>query len=316
MKQKASWGWVMLLLTFLFPLAVQAQTPPQIDDLSVEVWPEFDRPETLIIYRAALSSNTSLPADVTFQLPGYIENMHAVAVEQNGGLVDVPTDVIDMRREGDDLFLTFTTPSANIQFEYYDPTILSKDGDTRELAYVFAAPYNIETAVIQVQQPTQATNFSVTPAASNSYVGRDGLNYHNIALSGLASGDDVEVAAGYSRSTDELSVEQITLNAPPPAQAEVVVPTATPASTQSINWGYVMIGGGVVLLLAAGGYWWWSQRHSNQEPQRRPARSTRRRKGNAPRQTDVPAGGYCYRCGAGLRSDAQFCHKCGAERRS
>lgn len=315
MKQKASWGWVVLVLTLILPFAVKAQTPPQIQNLSIEVWPEFDRPETLIIYRAALSPNTSLPAEVTFQLPGYIETMHAVAVEQNDGLVDVPADVIEMRRDGDDLFLTFTTPAPNIQFEYYDSTILTKDGNARKLAYVFTASYNIESAVLQVQQPAQATDFMMTPPATNSFVGRDGLNYHNIELSSLSSGDIIEVTADYSRPTDELSVGQITLNAPMPAQADPVVPTTTPASTQPINWGYVMIGGGVALLLVVGGYWWWSQRQSDEEAPRRPARSTRRRRSKPPSQVDE-SGGYCYRCGAALRSDAQFCHKCGAERRS
>ena len=315
MKQKALWGWVVVvLLAALLPLTVQAQTPPQIQNLSVEIWPEFDRPETLVIYRAALNPNTSLPAEVTFQLPGYIDSMHAIAVEQNGGLVDVPAEATEMRREGDDLFLTFTTPVPNIQFEYYDPTILTKDGDTRNLAYVFVAPYDVETAVIQMQQPAQATDFKLTPAADNSFVGRDGLSYHNIELSSLDSGDTVEVTAGYSRPTDELSVEQITLNAPVPAQADPVVPTTASPSTQPINWGYIMIGGGVALLLAVGGYWWWSQRQGEDEPQRRPARSARQRKSKASSQAGA-SGGYCYRCGAALRSDAQFCHQCGAERR-
>jgi hypothetical protein len=314
MIRKSWWVWLILALTLLLSLPVQAQIPPQIQNLSVEVWPEFDRPETLVIYRATLSTNTSLPAEVTFQLPGHIENMHAIAVEQNGGLVDVPADVIEMRQEGNDLFLTFTTPEPNIQFEYYDPTILAKDGNARDLIYVFTAPYNIETAVIQIQQPTQAADFSLTPTANNSFVGRDGLNYHNIELSGLTADEAVEVTATYNRPTDELSVEQITLNAPAPAQAEPVIPTTTPVSTQPINWGYVMIGGGVILLLVVGVYWWRSQGQNDEEPRRRPARSARRQRKTAS-QTEA-SGGYCYRCGTALRSDAQFCHKCGAERRS
>jgi len=316
MKQKVSRGWVVLLLTLLFPLTIHAQTPPQIQNLSVEIWPEFDRPETLIIYRAVLSPTTSLPAEVTFQLPGYIETMHAVAVEQNGSLVDVPDEAIEMRHDGDDLFLTFTTPAPNVQFEYYDSTILAKDGDARELAYVFAAPYNIESAVIQVQQPAQATDFTMTPAATNSFVGRDGLDYHNIELSSLTASDTVEVTADYNRPTDELSVDQITLDEPIPAQVDTVVPTTTPTSTQPINWGYVMIGSGLVLLLVVGGYWWWSQSPSDEEPQRRPPRSARRRRSRASSLADDASGGYCYRCGTALRSDAQFCHQCGAERRS
>jgi hypothetical protein len=315
MKQKILRGWIILLLTFLFSFSAHAQTSPQIDNLSVEIWPEFDRPETLIIYRATLSSDTSLPAEVTFELPAHIETLHAVAVEQNGGLVDVPAEAITTRQENDRLLLTFTTPSAKIQFEYYDPAILNKMGDTRELNYNFSAPYNVKSATIQVQQPAQATNFELAPAANNTYVGQDGLTYHNIVLPNFTSGDTLHISADYNRSTDELSVDQITLNAPVPTQAEPVVPTIAPASTQPINWGYVMIGGGIILLLAVGGYWWWSQRQVDEVPRRRPARTTQRHRNKGADQAGA-LGGYCYRCGTALRTDAQFCHKCGAERRS
>jgi hypothetical protein len=310
MTQKVWWGRVVILLILLLlPLTTQAQTSPQFQELSIEVWPEFDRPETLIIYRATLSADTALPTELTFQLPGYIESMHAVAVQQNGSLVDVPTEVTSMRREGDNLFLTFTTPAPNVQFEYYDPVILSQNRQARALAYTVTAPYNAATVLVQVQQPAQATNFSLNPPADNSFVGRDGLTYHNIRRSNLAAGETFDLAAEYSRPTDELSVTQITLNPPAPAQGNPVAPT-TISTAPTINWGYVMVGAGVVLLLIGGGYWWWLQGPTDSVPPRRPARSSRSRRSLANDE-----GGYCYRCGAALRADAQFCHQCGAERR-
>ncbi len=312
MKYNRSWGWMAILLMFLFPTSFLAQTPLQLQRLTIEIWPEFDRPETLVIYRATLDSTVTLPADVTFELPGYIESMHAVAVEQNGGLVDVPDEAITIRYEDDSLFLTFTTPSPNIQFEYYDSMILTKEGERRELTVSLPAPYNTESAVLQVQQPAQAADFSMTPSPGNTFVGQDGLTYYNLELAGLAANDRLEISATYNRPTDELSIEQITLSAPPPANPAVTNPPASTAP--AFNWGYVLIGAGVLLLAGVGGYWWWSQRQVDEVPVRRPGRPGQRRRQKKASGGDA-AGGYCYRCGTALHADAQFCHKCGAERR-
>jgi hypothetical protein len=320
MKQKPRWVWLILLpILFLFPLAVKAQSPAlQLDTLFIEIWPEYDQPETLVIYRAELSPTTSLPAKLTFQLPGYIDNMHAVAIEQNGGLVEVAENTIEMRHEGNSLSLTFPTSSPRIQFEYYDPVILSKQDQTRQLTFQFSAPYNVETTVLQVQEPFQAQDFALTPEPKNSFTGRDGLKYHTIEIAGLTPADTFELAGTYNRDTDELSVQQVARNATnPPADTSVLVePPANEVFGKPINWGYVLIGAGVVLLLGVGGYWWWSQQKQvePEPPRRRSTRPGRRRKAKSPAASPA-SGGYCYRCGTVLREDAQFCHNCGAERR-
>jgi hypothetical protein len=320
MKQKPRWAWLTLLpIVLLFPLVVKAQSPPlQLNTLFIEIWPEYDQPETLVIYRAELSPTTSLPAQLTFQLPGYIEKIHAVAVEQNGTLVDVAANTIEMRHEGNSLGLTFPTSSPRIQFEYYDPVILSKQDQARQLAFQFSIPYNIETTILQIQEPFQAQDFALTPKAGNTFTGRDGLKYHTIEIAGLTPVDTFELAATYNRDTDELSVQQVTRNAAnPPSDTSVLVePPTNEVFSKPINWGYVLIGAGVVLLLGVGGYWWWSQQ-KQVEPEPPPRRSTRpgRRRKAKPQTASPTSGGYCYRCGTALREDAQFCHSCGAARR-
>ena len=73
--------WILLILVFLTTLSVSspgrayAQSPSlTFDTLSVALWPEFDRPETLVIYRAQLDANTPLPAELSFMLPGSHRN--------------------------------------------------------------------------------------------------------------------------------------------------------------------------------------------------------------------------------------------------
>ena len=315
-------SWLFLLLgVFCFwpdPVAMAQSPAITFQNLLVEIWPEYDRPEVLVIYRGELSPATSLPAQLTFRLPGYIEEMHAVAVERDGNLVDVDPAVIELRHEGEDLLLTFSTDSPNIQFEYYDPVILSKQDQNRQLAFQFAVPYALETAVFEVQEPVQAKDFSLTPEAGDTFIGRDGLTYHTIQRTDLTPPDTFELAAAYQRNTNELSTQQLTDRSGAPAQDTSAV-TEAPAR-EDLNQGYVLIGGGVLLLLAVGGYWWWtSSRPAATGPSRRRAtRPKSRRKGRQKERDKTPtvaSGGFCYRCGTALRDDASFCHNCGAERR-
>jgi len=71
----------VLMMAILSGFALAQTDSPEVSELTVELWPEFDRSEVLVIYRAQLSDSTPLPAEVTFRFPGYVEAMHAVAVE-------------------------------------------------------------------------------------------------------------------------------------------------------------------------------------------------------------------------------------------
>ncbi len=328
------WSWIILCLISLswlpYPVAEAQATKPRLKSLLVEIWPEYDRAEVLVIYRAELSPDTPLPAQLTFRLPGYIESMHAVAIERDEALFAVSSEAIEMRYEGDDLLLTFPSPSPKIQFEYYDPQILTRQDQTRQLTFAFATPYDIEMTTFEVQAPFQAEDFSLTPAASNTFVGSNGLQYNLIEVAGLASGETFELSVTYKRNTTEVSVKSLRSDT---AENTANITAPAEASANNLTVGYVLVGAGVGLLLGTGGYWWWSKRIKQETPSsgRRPARRKKRgavvkskvrQKPSAsavesarPATAAPQPGGFCYRCGSVLREDANFCHNCGAERR-
>jgi len=340
-----SWRTFCLLIGLLLPLylpSVQAQSSPKLTNLLVELWPEYDRPEVLVIYRAELDPNTQLPAVVTFRLPGYVEDMHAVAVEQDGKLVDANPESLELRSEGDDTLLTFATSSRRIQFEYYDPVILGKQGQTRQLDFQFSAPAEIDMTTFEVQEPFEATEFSLTPPPDDSFISADGLKYNTLEVAGLAADDTFSLMATYQRAGDDLSVDGLNrdtgvLSGPPSSEPVDLDESGAGNSLgiQDFSLGYLLIGAGVLLLVGTGAYWWWSTRvrtepelrAASSKPSRRPARrkkQTTTSKREA-RKTTSPAPstsqeqestGFCYRCGAALRPDSNFCHICGAERRT
>jgi hypothetical protein len=277
-----------------------------------------------VIYRANLSDDVPLPATVTFRLPGHVEDVHAIAVERDGGLFNLDPGSIQQTRTDGELLLSLTVDEPNIHLEYYDPEILLKDAQTRQFDYTFQLDYPIELIRFQVQTPLEATDFSLSPTPTNSFTDNRGLTYQIIETTNVPAGDPVNITATYSRDTDIPSAQL--LQAPTTAPStDIQVVTNEVADGFELSLGYLLIGGGVLLLVVTGGYWWWSNRRQPQQPSPRasgptPGRSTRQRKRAANRRTSqqtakIQNSGYCYQCGTALRSDANFCHVCGAERR-
>jgi len=295
---------ITLILFTLFLLSygsVAFQTPPpKLDSLKVELWPEYDRPETLVIYKGKLAPATALPTEITFILPGYVEAVHAVAVEQNGNLLQVPPAEVKLTRGDQHGVLTFPISSDNFQFEYYDPTILTKQGQNRQLAYRFSASFDITAIAIEVQQPAQSLNFTLNPTATQTVDDVNGLTYHLVEVANLQLGSGFNLNVTYSRPTNATSVELLKLPAstPPPS-------AATPPANDNTSLAYILFGVGSVILLVIMAYFW-----SNR---RRPV--TKGRLKHPPIISTAEAK-FCHHCGTALREGATFCHSCGTARRS
>jgi len=329
------WLTVATLLASMFVFqAASAQTGDiKFSTMLVEVWPEFDRPEVLVIVRGELAADVDPPVLLTFTLPGHIEEMHAVAVEQNGNLVDANPDSMQVVSEGDVTTLTFAATSPRLQFEYYDPVIMSQTDQNRTIDFEFSVPYEVQALTFEVQEPTESTNFSMTPAPDSSFTGNNGLQFNIRELSGVPAGELIAAQIGYQRNTDTPSVESLPTPAPAntqPAAGNLSAPVGGNESSSffgSSSIGYILLGAGIILLLGTGGYWWWTNNRLNPRPvsARRPpvskaqrrARDTRRQtKPSASRQPEAETDGFCYKCGTPLRADSNFCHQCGAKRRS
>jgi hypothetical protein len=303
MKYKI-WG-LMVTLVLCLPSPAAAQTLPlQIDNLLVEIWPEYDHSEVLVIYQATLDPTTPLPTEVTIPLPAYVDELHVVALVQNNALVEAPTDSFNLRREGNMVFLDLFLPVHTFQFEYYDPIILTREGETRMLTYQFLAPYPVKAATFEIQEPFQASQFTSTLAPTASFQGSDGLTYNLVQVENLAAEETFDLSATYQRNTDVVSTQNLD---PRPASPPTSPPAATTNDNQTL--GYVLIGVGAFLFLGAVGSWWWSRREADIAPTRPVL------KGLQKGTTSTKTAGFCYRCGTALRREANFCHTCGAARR-
>jgi hypothetical protein len=318
---------LLLSLVSTAPVAgvALAQSPAPLEVLDIALWPEYDRPEVLVIYRGTIAANVPLPTLVSFTLPAAVKELNAVAYldEAQGRLLNVEEHELIEGADGN--VLSFTIPSRQFQFEYYSDQALSQDGDTRELTFLFSPTAEVANLSFELQQPTDSEDFTSDPTAFDQQVRQDGLTYALYALGPVSPGEARSLQASYTRGTDELSVDTlVSVNLPSPDEQ---TPVEVGGGGLKDNLGPILIAVGVLLLTGSLVYWFWSQR-SVVVPEPAPRRSAARprqpsrksqRSGStsaSPAAKGEKLAAYCHRCGTKFREDADFCHACGAERRA
>ena len=302
-------------------VSAHAQTLITLSELKLSFWPEYDVPATLVIYRGTLAPDTPLPASLKFDLPARFGPPLAVAfADENGQLLnlDHTTTISD-----EVMTVAFDAPTLKFQFEYYD-TSLDLSSSARQYTFALVAPYAIQSLIVEVQQPVEASDLSATPALTGLPPGEDGLTYFQNAFSNVEAGSPITLDLSYTKSTNSLTADTF---------QPVVTPDLPPGSLQSpttsLQWGIVA---GVIgaLLLAGGLVWFVLSRAARPEPESESHRRAKP-KGSPPRPKEVrpnvaladaapeseteSAAGYCHECGQRSQPGDRFCRSCGTELR-
>ena len=286
--------YLLLILVLCLPAGVSAQQGVHFSELMIEIWPEYDQPEVLVIYRGFLSPEVSLPAEISFQIPAEAGQPNAVAVrDPNQQLISVQYQRV---LRGDWAEITFTATSQEIQFEFYDPA-LSTAGEQREYTYRWPGNHQVDQGLIQVQQPRSSQNIEITPALGNSFVGSDGLTYYYRQYQPLPQ-EPLTIELAYTKSSQVLSVGE------EPVQPSVPIEVKPSLSFQGRSLLPWILGGlGLLLLLGAVLLY----RGLGTEAQF-PLRFGDLLFSGSEKS---PARGYCPSCGTPRGERDRFCRKCG-----
>lgn len=295
---------VALLALFLLPGRVQAQSAVQLDSTIVQLWPEFDRPDMLVIYDFTLSAGTALPQDIDFRIPAEAE-VAVVAVGQTSDTVTDQGIVHGERVDGAWKVVTIKSVSGPaIRLEYYDS--LQVNGSARHYVYTWPGDYATSNLIAIFQQPVDATDLVLNPAAASSQLDRNNLIYYQVNFASLAAGKTATLTADYQKTTDRLS-KSLTLVEPSApldnnAQGKVTLSALLP-------W---VIGGAGFLLIVVGlviglNYW----RSTNQQPNVRKRHAATRRQEESATEDVL----YCPQCGKRAQPADQFCRTCGTRLR-
>jgi len=248
----------VLLLTLAAPWSgVAAQTPLEIERLQVDIWPEFDKPDPLIIYRMTIAATSTLPARVSLRIPKEVGAPFNVAMKDvDGMLYNVK---YDQAVDGNWLRISFTAAATEIQLEYYDPGA-TMTGNNRQYQFTWPGDYRVRNMFFRIQQPLNATDMQLIKSPlkmDNGAVLDDGLTYFTVPIDGVVeAGTTFNVLFSYNKPDSTLTSSQA------PVQPVRTITGGVPLSSgpaEANNVLYIGLGIGGFLILA-GLVWYVNQR--------------------------------------------------------
>ncbi|MFV1988503.1 MAG: zinc ribbon domain-containing protein, partial [Gemmatimonadota bacterium] len=293
------------LAALLLPVGLWAgpstqETPPtgsvadtRIATMRVEVWPEYDDPRVLVMYRGTMAADQTLPTDFAFIVPSGAQVHMAGAIDTNGGHVHALFQENDRGDGTKEIFYRLEHPQFYMEF-YYDPLT---GAEQREFSYPLVSPFPIEDLKVSVQQPLRATGFGVSPPTSDVVQDQQGFSYYVVSSGPVPAGEESSVSVAYRKTDRETSVAG--------NQAGGEVP-----QSQSRTMTGILIGA-VIILLGVVGYGLFASSR-RKRARTGPGRKTAARPASAhTRQAGGRSSRFCSQCGAEIDETDRFCNSCG-----
>jgi len=286
-------------------LGVSAAAPQSntvLSGLGIDLWPDYDRAGILVIYRATIAPEASLPARLVFRIPAAAGIPNAVA--ERSADDRLITLAYERTVDGEIALIDFTASRPVVQLEYYDPAI-TRDGARRSFTFTWPGDFEVRDFSVSLQQPHLAQNFATVPESMGAAASADGLIYHTLSRAGVKAGETVDIQASYEKASNQLSVETITPEAAPtPTPTTENVATSDSPTLLIVLAAMFVCAAAIVIGLMV---------------------RTRQQAGPAPRSNPPPrkarsrpSGGkatrFCTQCGAGVNVGGgnRFCKRCGA----
>ena len=296
----------LALVLLWMPGRALAQENLSFSSLEIDLWPEFDQPTVLVIYRITLSSQVKLPADLSLRIPAAVGAPNAVAVKQpDGSLFNLPYTQQDAGDGWSQILFSATAP--DLQIEYYDPGLV-KEGAARHYEYHWPGDYAVEALSIEVQQPVGATEMKISPSLGNGD-SSTGIVYYRQQIGALAGGQTFEITFDYQKDTDDLSAGSMPVQPGGPLNDTT---TGRLTFAAALPWALGAIG---VLLIAGGGFWYWQSGRkggSTKDARRaRPRGPGKKEELEASENSNI----YCHQCGKRASAGDRFCRACGTQLR-
>jgi hypothetical protein len=281
-------GLVSLAAVLAFPGGSLAQTTANhLSALEVDLWPEFDRAEMLVILKITLAQDVSLPAALEIRVPANA-TVWAVAEQQVTNLVTV----------------------SEVQIEYYDPALAISNG-SRHFDYNWPSGFTVDTMGMVVQQPFDASSMTINPNLGTGVVNQtDGLTYYSAQVGSLQADKPFQATVDYKKASDKLSSESIQVQPAQPLGSSETGGSTTNLPTNAI---WLIVAGAVGLAMIIGGATWYivsSRKDSEPSPRRR--RAAQRTEAAADSGDEAI---YCQQCGKRATTGDRFCRQCGAKLR-
>lgn len=292
----------LLLLTLLPARTTAAQQAPNIESLSIDFWPDYDREAVLVLITGTLSQ----PGEVSLPFPESADFHVLARIDADGVMIDdLDAPAFANGR------MTFATPDPRFRVEYYLP--YTRSGSQRSFSYTWPADVPVSQLLVSVQQPAAATEMNIDPEPAGQVRNQDdGLIYYNLPALQVAAGQSASFVIDYVMASDVLTFAS---NPPPVSGGSDPTGAAVSGSEGTPIWVLALVGAGLLLIVAA--TTWQVATYNNRRVRKpKPRRSGQNKRAAAQKGQKQPsaarrAAKFCHECGEATTQGDRFCRSCG-----
>jgi len=199
---------ILLSLVFSTKTAFAETAKLEVIKMNINVMPEYDNPDILIIYSVDLKNTSDYPysGEFVWNLPKG-SNKYTVVDRSKGDNHVEPT--VKHGEKNDQIIWKFTSPlqpgeTKPVQIEYYYNNLQGNPDKT--FVYEYIPEYPVTQAEVEVLQPKKASNMVVTPDFGQAQPGPDGFSVFKKEFNNLKPGTNVQIKASYTKSDPSPSV--------------------------------------------------------------------------------------------------------------
>ena len=182
----------LMLVLLLLPVVSSAQDDTKISSLEIAIWPEYDRPAALVIYKVRLPENVDT---VTLPIPVSAGDPHAVAAWYPDGALDDNVTWTANRQDNWTL-IEVTSETNGVWLEFYNDIEFA--GIQRDYAFTWAGDLAVEALSFDVMHPIEAFDLQITPDGEQR-VGSDGITRTALSLGAWEVGEPFSLEISYSK---------------------------------------------------------------------------------------------------------------------
>jgi hypothetical protein len=287
----------------VFPGAGASGPDLHIVHLRLSIWPEYDDPRVLVMFRGAMTPRSAFPARIVLPIPKGVEMIGAGMISEQNELLLHPHQILPQETH-DRLELNLPVPRFFVEF-YYNPFARGAD---KRFTYTTPSTYAVERLEVDIQQPLRATHFTTDPPAMRQETDQQGFTSHLFVYRDLGVGEARSFTVSYVKTATEPSVAR---REPASGVAEPL-PTARNTFVQAFG---ILAGAALVFI---GGAWLWAgyQRRRKALPAYRDSSLTPPAVTSPGETQATQMPNFCASCGTKLRPEYRFCPGCGRALRS
>ncbi|MFZ7104012.1 MAG: hypothetical protein ACOWWO_15340 [Peptococcaceae bacterium] len=209
--------FALLVAALLFPGVAAAEEAMEIKDFSVDIWPEYDDPGVLVIYRGTFinTGNSDFSGYVKFNIPEFSipqEGQISMACEiVNGG--NHSCQPYNLEDKGDYVELSWKTTGVikpgqeyPVFLEFYYLPYTAEPH--KSFTYDFLANYDIQALAVNIKEPLRAEKFKISPRSPVTNVDSKGFTVHKFNDTDLKAQEIQNYQVEYIKKDNEPSVRK------------------------------------------------------------------------------------------------------------